>query len=43
MDERIGEGRDEGRRDGRNVKTEGGRYTIDSKRWKEGGAMDNNT
>ena len=40
---RIGEGRDEGRRDERNVWTEGRRYTIDSKRWKEGGVMDNNT
>ena len=32
MDEQIGEGRDKGRKDGRNVKTEGGRYAIDRKR-----------
>ena len=32
MDEGIGEGRDEGRRDERNVWTEGRRYTIDGRR-----------
>ena len=43
MDEGIGESRDEGRRDERNVRTEGGRYTTDNKMWKEGGVIYNNT